>query len=320
MVAQAVVKHDVEDVIVLNSAQGDRALVRILVGPGPYQPLLDDLQQALAGEQDWRISLMPVEAAILSPEQAEKEAEEAEKAVRKLASTLSREEMYEGLEAGAQPNWIFTVLVILSTIVAAIGLLSDHVAVVIGAMVIAPLLGPNLAFCFAMAIGDRPLLFKSVKANGLGLGLTLLISIAVGLLWPEALGGHELLSRTTVSYASIALALASGAAAVLSISTGVSTALVGVMVAVALMPPAATLGITLGAGRVDLAAGAFTLLAINVICVNLAAQVVFAIRGLAPRLWFEKREARHRVFINIGVWTALLALAMVAIRYLPRAF
>jgi uncharacterized hydrophobic protein (TIGR00341 family) len=307
----------VHDVVATPTADGERSAVRLLVGPGTYQPILDDLQTALAGGRDWRIALLPVEAAILSAEKAEKEEEEAEKAVRRLASTVSREELYEDLSAGAQPTWVFGLLVVLSTIVAAIGLLHDTVAVVIGAMVIAPLLGPNLAFTFATAVGDRPLLLKAAKANAIGLGLTLLLSLLIGLFWSGPLDSGELLSRTQVDYASVALALASGVAAVLSISTGVSTALVGVMVAVALMPPAATLGIMLGGGHFQLAIGALMLLAVNVICVNLAAQVVFAVRGLGPRLWFEKRESRRRVQINIVFWLVLLVAAGLAIRYVP---
>ncbi len=192
--------------------------------------------------------------------------------------------------------------------VAAIGLLQDNVAVVIGAMVIAPLLGPNLSFAFAVAQGDKELMVRSIRTSAFGLTLTLAITVAIGLIWPYGLVSPELLERTTVNYGSLALALASGTAAALSITTGVSTALVGVMVAVALLPPAATLGIMAGAGRFDLALGSATLLAANVVCVILTAQVVFIFRGIGPRTWWERKRARASIKLNLWVLSVFLAV------------
>src|SRR5690606_25235967 len=165
----------------------------------------------------------------------------------------------------------FLTLTFLSAIVASIGLLKDNVAVIIGAMVIAPLLGPNLAFALGTALGDRALMQKAMTTNVTGVALTVLLGVVIGLMWTEGFDAPELLNRTKVGYDGIALALASGAAAVLSLVAGVSSALVGVMVAVALMPPAVAIGIMLGAGNPEGALGAAVLLGVNVVCVNLAA-------------------------------------------------
>jgi len=116
------------------------------------------------------------------------------------------------------------------------------------------------------------------------------------------------MARTETGFDGIALALASGAAAALSLSTGLSSALVGVMVAVALLPPAATVGLMLGAGHLDLALGALTLLAINIVCLNLSAQFTFVLRGVRPRTWFEKKNAKRAVRINAAIWLTLLVL------------
>ena len=131
------------------------------------------------------------------------------------------------------------------------------------------------------------------------------------------IASHELLARTSVDYAGIALALASGAAAALSVTTGLSSTLVGVMVAVALLPPAATVGIMLAAGRMDLAVGAAMLLVANVACVNLAAQVVFLAKGIKPRTWSERKSARHAVTVNIVTWVALIAVLIGVIALRP---
>jgi uncharacterized membrane protein len=106
----------------------------------------------------------------------------------------------------------------------------------------------------------------------------------------------------------VALALASGAAAALSLTTGLSSALVGVMVAVALLPPAASTGLLAGAGDMAGAEGALLLLAVNVVSVNLAAQVVFLGRRIRPLTWFEKKVAARYSAIGLALWLVALAL------------
>ena len=205
-------------------------------------------------------------------------------------------------------------LVFLSTIVAAIGLLKDNVAVVIGAMVIAPLLGPNLALALAAALGSKPLLWQAVKSNLVGLGGSLLLTILLALLHPVDLNSHELISRTEVGIDSIILALAAGIVAVLSLTTGLSMTLVGVMVAVALLPPTATLGLMIGSGEWQLAIGAGLLLAINIVCVNLAAKIVFFLKGVKPRIWLDREKAEHSTTVFIIIWLISLAI-LVAVIY-----
>ena len=158
---------------------------------------------------------------------------------------------------------------------------------------------------------------KALRANILGLAIALAISIVLGLLLPVDPKGAsaELLSRTDIGFDGVALALASGAAAALCLTSGLSSTLVGVMVAVALLPPAATLGIMLGSGAYGLALGAGMLLAANVVCVNLSAQVFFLTQGIKPRTWLEKRQAGQSVALNIFVW-ALLLCVLGAVIYL----
>jgi len=101
-------------------------------------------------------------------------------------------------------------------------------------MVIAPLLGPNIALALAATLGETPLIWTSLRTNLAGLGLALGLSLIIGLIFPADLNSQELISRTFVGIDSVVLALASGAAAVLSLTTGLSSVLVGVMVAVAI--------------------------------------------------------------------------------------
>lgn len=294
----------------------------LLVRTQDTQNVTDRLQELFLKNQILRIVLQPVEAIL--PKPVEKVKTETTKApahgsengkkskTRKEFSGISRDELYADVSRGAVTSTSYILLVIFSTIVAGIGLIENNVAVVIGAMVIAPLLGPNLALALSTALGDLELMGNALKTLAVGflvaLGLSYSLGMVWGTYWPEELNGPELLARTVVGFGSIALALVSGAAAVLSLASGISSVLVGVMVAVALLPPGATIGIMLGAGHYDLAAGAALLLAVNIVCVNLSAKLVFLIKGVQPRTWFEKKKARRAMTIYIVFWIFSLAI------------
>ena len=184
-------------------------------------------------------------------------------------------------------------------------------------MVIAPLLGPNIALALGTALGDTELMWRAFKTNLSGVLLAFAISLLIGLFWPMQMLSGELLARTDVGLAGIVLALASGAAAVLSLTTRISSVLVGVMVAVALLPPTATMGVMVGNGRFDLATGAALLLATNIVCVNLAAKLVFLFKSVKPRTWLEQQKARQSMTAYIVLWLVTLSIliAVITIRH-----
>ena len=111
-------------------------------------------------------------------------------------------------------------------------------------------------------------------------------------------------------FADIVLALAAGA---LVFTTGVPATLVGVMVAVALLPPLVTAGLRVAVGDGAGAGGAFLLLMTNVICVNLAAVVTFLVRGVGPRTWWEADKARRATRKAVLLWGALLVVLAVIV-------
>ncbi len=308
---------DVDDVQKAPAAMEDgRWLIRLVVGEIDRQGLLDRLQGALGKSENWRITMLPADTVIPREEpEEEKKAEEEgggeeedEDKKREEQERASREELYHLVEGGVRIDSDFILLVFLSTVVASVGLEQDSVAILIGAMVIAPLLGPNVAFAFGAAIGDRRLMLAAGKSGVFGVVFAILIAGALAYLIAPNIASHELMARTSVDYAGIALALASGAAAALSVTTGLSATLVGVMVAVALLPPAATVGIMLAAGHMGLATGAAMLLIANIACVNLAAQLVFLVKGIKPRTWTERKSARRAVTVNIVTWIVLIAV------------
>jgi len=119
---------------------------------------------------------------------------------------------------------------------------------------------------------------------------------------------HEIQTRTIVSYADIILALASGIAGALAFTSGLPSALIGVIVAVALIPPLVVFGLLLGSGFITQSLGAFLLLVINMICVNIAGVFTFLVKGLQPINWWEGPKAQKATRYAIFIWTALLFL------------
>jgi uncharacterized hydrophobic protein (TIGR00341 family) len=223
---------------------------------------------------------------------------------------ISTSELYEDIEDSLRitPSFLFTV--ILSSIIAALGMRSGQVAVIIGAMVIAPLLGPSMGVALAATVGDARRGGKALLALGTGALLAMLSGLLVGGLFPIDLGEPELRNRALVQPADIALALACGAAGVLAMSRAASLSLVGVMIAVALVPPLAATGIFLGAREWELAGGALFLFLSNLVCLNVAGIVMFLVEGLPPKNW--------RITLGLlAAWTAILAvLALVAAGWL----
>jgi uncharacterized hydrophobic protein (TIGR00341 family) len=249
------------------------------------------------------------------PEEKEKK-EEATPEKKRLPQRISREELYQDLAHGSRITGYYMLTVALSTIVAAVGLVRGDVAIIIGAMVIAPLLGPNVGLSLASTLGEPDLARRSLKAIAVGVALALALSYLVGLFVPVDPDVPELRARTKIGFSDVALALAAGVAGSLAYTTGLPTALIGVMVAVALLPPLVAAGLLAGAGYRSLAVGSLTLALTNVTCLNLAGVGTFLARRVRPRTWWEAKKASKATRIAVTSWVVMLAiLALVILFY-----
>ena len=315
-------QHQVEDVWFMPNSEDGRVVTRLLVSPEKRQKVLDALQTILHNADNYHVLIIPLDTTLPKPAEPEvkaltktqqQEEKNKEKERQKAALMSTREEILAQVEKDARLNNNFILLVILSAIVAAIGLLENNLAVIVGAMVIAPLLGPNIAFSLGASLGEKKLVIDSLKALLTGVIVAILFSIGIGLLWPGSFDSLELMSRTNVEYSSTAIALASGAAASLSLVSGTSSVLVGVMVAVALMPPLVTIGLMLSIGEYNHALGAALLLTVNIVCINLSSKLVFLFRGIKPRIWLDAHKAKQSRLLYIVIWIVMLALLFVMI-------
>ncbi|MFC3678768.1 TIGR00341 family protein [Bacterioplanoides pacificum] len=279
----------------ISSHSEKQIAIKILIEKSKSQKILDQLQKVMEGKSNFRVLAYPLEIAL-----------PYDRSKGNGTSTVSREALLSELKTQSKLDGHYLMLVFLSTIVAAIGLLENNVAVIIGAMVIAPLLGPNLALSLSTTLGQINGVLSAARTLIVGITTALLISLLIALFYPNIHFTEELLARTSVGLDGLALALASGTAAALSIMTGVSSVLVGVMVAVALLPPTVTIGICLGLGAYPEAMGATQLLIANIASVNLTAQLTMRIKGIKPRD-SNKQRTVLLVFVTGAIfWCALI--------------
>jgi uncharacterized hydrophobic protein (TIGR00341 family) len=292
-------------------------LLRVLVRSDRTEPVIAELEARFAGYTNFRIVLFQAEATLPRPPPKEKKAAPAagdrQEVTTREVQRVAVAELVEQLTASNVVNRTYLLTVVLSTVVAAIGLMRDNVAVVIGAMVIAPLLSPNMTLAAATTLGDPKLVRDALWVNGVGVGLAAAISLAAGMLVPFDPAVAEIAGRAQVSVSDVVLALAAGSAGALAVTTGISAALVGVMVAVALLPPLVVAGMLLGAGHFAMGARGVLLLATNIICVNLAAVGTFLLQGVRPNRWWRAARAKRMVVFAAALWAILLVALLVII-------
>lgn len=296
------------------------SLLKMVLSVEQAEKVLDLLEQKYGGMEGFRVVLLPIEATL--PRIEEKKTEDAEtngdgkqEEAGNEPLRISREELYSDIVDSTKSTGAFAAMVLLSAIVAAVGLMQDNVAIVIGAMVIAPLLGPNVALALATTLGDFQLGVNAFKTGLLGFALALGLSVSIGFLLPFDPSTAQIASRTRVDLSDIVLALASGSAGVLAFTSGASISLIGVMVAVALMPPLIAFGLLLGSGNPAEALGALLLLIANLICVNLAGVTTFLVQGIRPRKWWEASKAKRATRIAITLWSLLLAVLIAVVLF-----
>jgi uncharacterized hydrophobic protein (TIGR00341 family) len=287
-----------------------RNIFKMIIAAEKTEKLLDTLQKKYGHLDSFHMVLLPLEASYPGTKEIEATAEEKEKVEteKKEPLRVSRQELYNDVFYSAKLTRTYMIMIVLSTIVAAIGLVKDNVAVIIGAMVIAPLLGPNVALSFATTVGDGALGRNALLTNFAGILTAFAVSLLFGFFLAIDPGIREIAARTVVSYGDIALALASGVAAALSITSGVPSVLIGVMVSVALIPPLVVFGLLLGSANFMLALQALQLVFINMICINLAGVFTFLLQGVRPLNWWEASKAKNATRYAIIIWVSLLIL------------
>lgn len=222
-------------------------------------------------------------------------------------SISERAEIYARIRRDARPKTQFFVLIALSAMIAALGLIVNSPAVVIGAMLVAPLMSPIIGTGLAIVLGDARFLRLALGAVSRGLLMAIFIGALAGLTALNRPFSNEIISRTQPNLFDLGIALFSGAAAAYALSfSQAAGALPGVAIAAALVPPLATVGITFVAGLAALltgqtadgfeylanSLGALLLFTTNFIAISTAAALVFFVLGFRPT---PSKKARREV-------------------------
>lgn len=200
----------------------------------------------------------------------------------------------------------------LATVVACYGLLADSTAVVIGAMVIAMLLGPITGIALGLVDGDNRLFRDAFIAEITGVVTVISIAFLIGKIHQNIPIGHEIMARTAPNIFDLIIALAGGAAgAYATASPRISAGLVGVAIATALVPPLSTFSILLARGETQLALGALLLFFANFVAIQFATSVVLWLLGYHSITTMTRQSPLNILARNAFSGILLLGLATI---------
>lgn len=219
--------------------------------------------------------------------------------------------LFDGPLSGKRVIRFFT-LMVFAAVIASVGVISDSTAVVIGAMLIAPLMTPLMGMAISLAMGwPRRLARSSLMAFG-GIATTIGIGAFLGLTVPAVIDvatNSQIVSRATPTLLDLIIAVAAGAAGAYGLSRpDVSDSLPGVAIAISLVPPLAAVGIAWSQGEWDAGSGALLLFCTNMIAILVVGSVTFVFTGVAPIKHLA--DSRHRVRTSVAAIGTAAAIVL----------
>lgn len=300
-----------------------KTLTRVVTEAEASESIVDAVQSAVGSGEEISILVMALEAALPRRESEDDGAggragpesvEGADGAQPKSLGRISRDELLDDLENASKVNLAFIAMTASAAVLALVGMHRDSPVIVIGSMVIAPLLGPTMGLALALTLGDYKFVGRVLRANAIGFSIAVVISAVAGFLLPLDVQAGEVASRVNPGAGDVLIAVAAGVAGALAFTSGVGMSVIGVMVAVALLPPTVAAGALVGSGEWGDALQAALLLGLNVCAINLAGMATFVAQGIRPRLWWEasraQRVSRYALIAWLVVFAAVVALVV----------
>lgn len=303
------------DYVLTPETQSDETeLLQFPVEADTVDPVLDALEEAGVDSESYTVLLR---AEVATTADADRPSEEAEEGDERIGHDEIR-----GRALGLNPSRTsYYAMSVLSALVATAGLLLNSPAIVVGSMVIAPQVGSVLAGSVGIAIGDGPLVRRGFIEQVVGLGLAIVAATLFGVALRQVSFVSPLLQvesieqvgqRISPGFLSMTVGLCAGAAGALGLATALPVSLVGVMIAAALIPAAAAVGIGAAWGVLPVATGAFVLLVVNVTAINLTGFLVLWLLGYRPtggRGQSDTAVRRQYLPTAIAITVLLVALA-----------
>jgi len=215
----------------------------------------------------------------------------------------------------------FTVLLLLATVIATYGVITNSTATVIGAMIIAPLMTPIMATAAAVILGSPQRAVKSLQLVILGVIAVVVLSIVLTFFVPDLFISYstnpQITSRVSPSLLDLIIALAAGAAGAFAIGRKeIADSLAGVAIAISLVPPLCVVGISVANGHFAQAGGAFLLFLTNFFAILVAGSTVYSFMGLQRTSTADaKGEVRQRAIRYILAGTLIITVLLVLTSY-----
>lgn len=210
----------------------------------------------------------------------------------------------------------FWIMLTLSAIIAAAGVLSDSTATVIGAMIIAPLSTPILGVGLGIAKRDASLTRSSLKYVALGAVLAIAVGAIASILMPggvNLLANSQIAGRTSPGLTDLVAALATGIAGAIAMSRrDVAAVLPGVAIAISLVPPLAVVGVCAGQGAFGLAFGALLLFLSNLLALVLIGALVFTVIAQDGSLGERAAVSRRKAYVTLSLLMLVIMVPLLA--------
>ncbi|MFC7215792.1 TIGR00341 family protein [Saliphagus sp. GCM10025334] len=304
--------EDIAFTLIEEGSRDEPSVVITFPLPAPaVESVLDELRDVGIDEDSYTV--------ILEAETVVSEKYDAlEERYAQNTARISREELQAQAKDLTPRFSTYLVMTVMSVVVATAGLLLDSPAVVVGSMVIAPLIGPALGASVGTVINDRALFRRGIKLQAIGLGIGVVtaavfafVARTTGLVSPmiEIFEISEIQGRLSPDILSLVIAVGAGVSGAWTLTAGTSAALVGVMIAAALVPPLGVVGIGIAWGLPNVALAAGVLVLVNILVINITSLAVLWYKGYRPENWFQQDEAR----VSTKKRAVVLAVTIVAL-------
>ena len=276
--------QDTLELVNIFSVKGDtNAMISLRISEAQSTRIIDELKTIGVGVEYGLIDILPIVVSVPLIEEKEKPLE-----TTLLERRVVTEELYRSISADSRFTIDFAWFIVISALVAGLGIIQNSGVAVVASMLLAPLMGPILGFSLSCVVKDRQLARDSLLAEGSGLGLALVCGLVLGLLTsPPNKLPDQMTARGSPGIVDLLIALLSGLAIAYALGRGITSSLVGVAIAASLMPPAVCVGIALMWGASAIALGSAVLLLANIFLIDLAAIGMFTIMKIQPVGIFE---------------------------------
>jgi len=293
-------KLNIKNIILLEGK--NNSLVIIRCNKTKVAGVLEVLNEIGVGTIFGIIDVLDLDVTI--PELKEEESDVTDE----IKSRVSVEEIESTLKEGMQLNLNYYIFIIIAAFIAGTGLILNSTAIIIGAMIISPLMGPILGVSYGMISKNYLLVKKGILGQILGIliaiGIGIVLASLAFLVYSSPSLTYEMQNRNFPTIFDLIVSIGAGLAVGFAITGRIQSSLVGIAIAVSLMPPAVNVGITLIYGNVLLSFGSFILLMSNIIAINLTALMVFKIKKIkilqkAYPFWEGPEEKPDEVSLGV---------------------